>query len=97
MASKIEIKNLLENLKIVDESRISYYLNENGYNYVNDHSPQDINQAIKKVERFISFGGKVKTFADHIQVKWEAHSEGELVVYRIGESIYFAHGWIEVG
>ena len=97
MTNKIDIKNLLEQLEIVDESRVSHYRSDDGYNYVNDHSPQDINQAIKEVERFISYGGKVKMIVDHIQVKWQAHSEGELVVYRIGENSYFTHGWIEVG
>ena len=97
MAGQIEIKNMLEHLEIVDESVASSYWNQDGYNYSNDHSPLDVNEAIKKVRQFIEFGGKIKRFTDHIQVKWQAHSDGELVVYRIGENTYFTHGWIEVG
>ena len=95
--NKTEIKNMLGQLKIVDESVVSRYRNRYGYNYSNNHSPMDVNEAIKKVELFIEFGGKITTFTDYIQVKWQSHSEGELVIYRIGESTYFTHGWIEVG
>ena len=95
--NETEIKNMLRQLENVDEDVVSRYRNRDGYNYSNDHSPMNMDEAIKKVELFIDFGGTVKKFTDHIQVKWQAHSEGELVVYRIGANTYFAHGWIEVG
>jgi len=96
MSYQIEIMKMLNQLEIVDESIISSYRNQDGYNYSNDHSPMDLNEAIKKVELFVDFGGETKQRSDHIQIIWQAHSEGELVVYRIGANSYFAHGWIEV-
>ena len=92
-----EIKNMLRQLENVDEDVVSRYRNRDGYNYSNVHSPMDVDEVIKKVELFIEYGGKITQFTDHIQVKWQAHSEGELFVYRIGANSYFAHGWIEVG
>jgi len=97
MATRTEIKKMLEKLQIVNDSVVSRYEYQDGYNYINDHSPMNVNEAIKKVELFIEFGGKTTQYKDHIRVAWQAHSEGELVVYRIGENTYFAHGWIEVG
>jgi hypothetical protein len=92
-----EINSMLCELEIIDESVVSRYQNRDAGNYTNDHSPIDMDEAIKKIKLFIEFGGKVKLFSDHVQVKWRAHSEGELVVYRISPETYFAHGWIEVG
>ncbi|UCD99704.1 MAG: hypothetical protein JSV42_02955 [Chloroflexota bacterium] len=84
MTKETENKNLLELLAIDDEISVEYYRNQDGVNYLNDYSPMDINQGVEKIERLISFGGKVILYADHVQGKWQAHSEGELVVYRIG-------------
>lgn len=97
MADRIMITNMLEKLQIVDDSRVSHYRNQDGHNYNNDHSPMNLDQAIKKVELFIDFGGKITKYPDYIQVKWQAHSEGELVVYRNGETTSLTHGRIEVG
>ena len=60
----LQIKNMLNQLVIVGEGVISRYEYADGYNYANDHSPIDVNEAVKKVQRFIGFGGKVKQFSD---------------------------------
>jgi len=88
---------MLNHLGIVDQEVVTRYRNQDGYNYSNDHSALDVDEAIKRVKLFIEFGGKIEQFKDHIRVKWQSHSEGELVVYRIGEHTYFANGRIQVG
>ena len=88
---------MLERFETVEESAVSSYKNRDGYSYTNDHSPLGIEQAIKKATLFVDYGGKITQFSDHIQVKWQTHSKGELAVYRIGKDTYFVHGWIEGG
>ena len=97
MADRIMITNMQVKLQIVDDSRVSHNRNQDGHNFNNDHSPLNLDQAIKKVDLFIGFGGKITKPPDHVQVKRQAHSEGELLVYQMGESRYFVHGWINLG
>jgi hypothetical protein len=93
MPTSDQIQDMLKRLEITKAP----YRSKDGGNYTNDHTPMEVHAAVKKVELFISFGGKVTELADRILVAWSAHSEGLLEVFRVSEERYFVHGEITTG
>ena len=93
MPTSTQILEMLKQLEIRDVP----YRSTDGGNYINDHTPMDSQNTIKKIELFISFGGKVISQYNRISVAWTGHSEGELEVFRVGEDKYFLHGEIMTG
>jgi hypothetical protein len=93
MPTSLQILDMLRRLEITKAP----YRSQDGGNYTNDHTPMEAHQAVKKIELFISFGGKVTVQADRILVAWNAHSEGLLEVFRVSEERYFVHGEITTG
>ena len=93
MPSTAQILEILHQLEI----RKAPYRPFDGGNYPNDHTPMPAKDAVKKVELFLSFGGKLSKHADHLKVHWASHSEGLLEVFRVGDHEFFVHGEISTG
>jgi hypothetical protein len=93
MPSSTQIIEMLHQLEI----RKAPYRPLNGGNYSNDHAPMPAEDAVKKVELFLSFGGKLSKHTDYLKVHWSSHSEGLLEVFRVGDNEFFVHGEISTG
>lgn len=93
MPTSEQILSMLNQL----EERGAPYRSLDGGNYTNDHTLMGINEALKKIELFIDFGGEIKLINNQIKVAWSSHSSGELEVFRVGENEFFVHGEIYTG